>query len=156
LSFYIELDKEKTIIRKYTYNSYGGGVAIGTTPTIAYRIILNYFKEYGDQTFTDYLVTDPNLDFIEIFTQSYDEDSNEFTYFSSQIIKKGDPVIFKNYNKEHYGILRDFNKDVVYIKSNNNDKNNYYDIEIISLYRFAVLNSNYNKVKILDKWGASL
>jgi len=150
LSYQIELDKERTIIRKYTYNSYGGGVAIGTTPTIAYRIILNYFKEYGDQTFTDYLVTDPSLDIIEIFKQDYDEDKNEFTYFSSQVIKKGDPVIYKNYNKEQYGILQDFNKNVVYIKS----KDKY--MEIISLYRFAVLNSNYNKLEILDKWGASL
>ena len=149
MSYQIELDKERTIIRKYTYNSYGGGVAIGTTPTIAYRIILNYFKEYGDQTFTDYLVTDPNLDFIEIFTQSYDEDNNEFTYFSSQIIKKGDPVIFNSYREEQYGLLQDFNNSVVWIKDNNN-------IIEISLYRFAVLNSNYNKAKILDKWGASL
>jgi len=29
MSYQIELDNEKTIIRKYTYNSYGGKVAIG-------------------------------------------------------------------------------------------------------------------------------
>ena len=149
MSYQIELDKEKTIIRKYTFNSWRGGVAVGTTPTIAYRIILNYFKEYGDQTFTDYLVTDPKLDFIEIFKQNYDEDKNEFTYFSSQLLKKGDPVVFKNYREEKYGILQEFNSNVVWIK----DRNNIIEI---SLYRFAVLNSNYNKLEILDKWGASL
>jgi len=149
MSYQIELDKEKTIIRKYTFNSWSGGVGIGTTPTIAYRIILNYFKEYGDQTFTDYLVTDPKLDFIEIFKQNYDEDKNEFTYFSSQLLKKGDPVVFKNYREEEYGILQEFNSNVVWIK----DRNNIIEI---SLYRFAVLNSNYNKLEILDKWGASL
>jgi len=150
MSFYIELEKEKTIIKKYSYNSLSGEVATSATPIIAYRIILNYFKEYGDHTYTDYLVTDPKLDFIMIFTQKYDEEKKDYYYFSSQIIKIGDPVIYKNYNKEQYGLLQDFNKNVVYIKS----KDKY--MEIISLYRFAVLNANYDKAKILNKMSATL
>ena len=149
MSYEVTLEKEKTIIRKYSYNSLNGEVATSTTPTIAYRIVLNYFKEYGDHTYTDYLVTDPNLDFIEIFTQKYDDEKKDYFYFSSQIIKKGDPVIFNSYREEQYGLLQDFNNSVVWIKDNNN-------IIEISLYRFAVLNSNYDKLKILNKMSATL
>ena len=150
MSYDVTLEKEKTIIKKYSYNSLSGEVATSATPIIAYRIILNYFKEYGDHTYTDYLVTDPKLDFIMIFTQKYDEEKKDYYYFSSQIIKIGDPVIYKNYNKEQYGLLQDFNKNVVYIKS----KDKY--MEIISLYRFAVLNANYDKAKMLNKMSATL
>jgi len=149
MSYEVTLEKEKTIIRKYSYNSLNGEVATSTTPTITYRIVLNYFKEYGDHTYTDYLVTDPNLDFIEIFTQKYDDEKKDYFYFSSQIIKKGDPVIFNSYREEQYGLLQDFNNSVVWIKDNNN-------IIEISLYRFAVLNSNYDKLKILNKMSATL
>ena len=149
MSYEVTLEKEKTIIRKYSYNSLNGEVATSTTPTIAYRIVLNYFKEYGDHTYTDYLVTDPNLDFIEIFTQKYDDEKKDYIYFSSQIIKKGDPVIFNSYREEQYGLLQDFNNSVVWIKDNNN-------IIEISLYRFAVLNANYDKAKMLNKMSATL
>lgn len=148
MSYKIEIDKERTIIKKYSYNSFKG-IGVCTTPTIAYRILLNYYKEYGDLTYTDYLVTDTSLDFIEIFKQSYNEDNNEFTYFSSQIIKKGDPVVFKNYRNPEYGLLQDFNNNTVWIK----DSNTIIDI---SLYAFAVLNYNHNKAEILNEMISTL
>lgn len=150
MSYEVTLEKEKTIIKEYSYNSLSGEVATSATPIIAYRIILNYFSEYGDHTYTDYLVTDPKLDFIMIFTQKYDEEKKDYYYFSSQIIKIGDPVIYRNYRYEQYGLFKGTRKDnTVWIT----DKENYISI---SLYRFAVLNANYDKAKMLNKMSATL